>query len=103
MRIFRAYATGSDMIPKEFPEMFEKLQEIGVNIWLPGGPRGWGRCSFGRVRQSQASPRQSQVCEKVCMRHVSVEQDFIPATVARWGETRREKKYGPRLRFQPWV
>lgn len=42
VRIFRAYATGSEMLPKEFPEMFEKLQQIGVNIWFPGGTTWMG-------------------------------------------------------------
>lgn len=37
VKIFTAYATSSEMIPKEFPEMLEKQQHTGMSIWLPGG------------------------------------------------------------------
>lgn len=30
-------AKSSEMIPEEFPEMFEKRQQTGTRIWLPKG------------------------------------------------------------------
>lgn len=56
VRTLRAYATSSQTISKEFPEMLAKLQQIGMSIWLPRGTTWMGHCSLGCIKAVLTAP-----------------------------------------------
>lgn len=87
VRTLRAYATSSETISKEFPEMLAKLQQIGMSIWFPRGTTWMGHCSLGCIKPVFTAPSPgSELCGEKHTCTLYSAQEWTPAPWARQAE-----------------